>query len=72
MMPVPDTIRWSRVHGAMYFAGLLGLVGLIDWLCCSQEDISRGAWPQDVLNVLGRIYPLWLCEQCLCMILASM
>ena len=41
-MHVPGAISLVRVHGAMGFAGLLGWVSLIDCLCCSWEDLSRG------------------------------
>ena len=34
-MHVLCTVRLVRVHGAMGLAGLLGWIGLIDWLCCS-------------------------------------
>ena len=46
-MCVPGTIMSVRVHDAMCLAGLLGWVGLIGWLCCSGEDISRDAWTLD-------------------------
>ena len=46
-MCVPGKMRSVRVYGDICLAGLLGWVGLIDQLCCSSVDISRGAWTQD-------------------------
>ena len=41
-MHVPGIIRLVRAHGTMNLAELHGWIRLIDWLYCSQEDISRG------------------------------
>ena len=54
MMHVPGTISLVRVHGTTCFTWLLSWVGLIDWLCCSQEDICREGMDSGCLNCAGK------------------
>ena len=51
---IPGTIRSVRVHDATCFAGLPDWVGLKDWSCYSQEDISRKCMDSGCLNCAGK------------------
>ena len=54
MVHVSGIVMSVRVHEAACFTGIPGWVGLIDWSCCSQEDISREGMDSGCLNCVGK------------------